>query len=62
MNPVYGQEEIDSVTDYINSGGWIMEHTKTREMEQMICPLYWCQVCTHGNKCNDWSISCINGR
>ena len=37
MNPVYGKEEIDSVTEYINSGGWIMEHTKTREMEQMIC-------------------------
>jgi len=37
MNPVYGQEEIDSVTEYINSGGWIMEHTKTREMEQLIC-------------------------
>ena len=37
MNPVYGQEEIDSVTDYINSGGWIMEHTKTREMEASIC-------------------------
>lgn len=37
MNPVYGEEEIQSVTEYINSGGWIMEHTKTREMEQMIC-------------------------
>ena len=37
MNPVYGSEEIDSVTDYINSGGWIMEHTKTREMEKTIC-------------------------
>lgn len=37
MNPVYGQEEINSVTEYMNSGGWIMEHTKTREMEQMIC-------------------------
>lgn len=37
MNPVYGQSEIDSVTEYINSGGWIMEHTKTREMEQLIC-------------------------
>ena len=37
MNPVYGDEEVTSVTDYISSGGWIMEHTKTREMEQMIC-------------------------
>jgi len=37
MNPVYGQEEINSVTEYMTSGGWIMEHTKTHEMEQMIC-------------------------
>ena len=37
MNPVYGKEEVDSVTDYINSGGWIMEHTKTRELESLIC-------------------------
>ena len=37
MNPVYGEEEIESVTEYIASGGWIMEHTKTREMERMIC-------------------------
>jgi perosamine synthetase len=37
MNPVYGKEEIESVTEYITSGGWIMEHTKTREMEQLIC-------------------------
>ena len=37
MNPVYGKEEIDSVIEYLNSGGWIMEHTKTREMEQLIC-------------------------
>ena len=37
MNPVYGKEEIDSVMDYLSTGGWIMEHTKTRELEQMIC-------------------------
>lgn len=37
MNPVYGEEEIKSVTDYLNTGGWIMEHTKTRELEKMIC-------------------------
>lgn len=37
MNPVYGVEEVNSVADYMSSGGWIMEHTKTREMEQLIC-------------------------
>lgn len=37
MNPVYCVEERYAVKRYINSGGWIMEHTKTREMEQMIC-------------------------
>ena len=37
MNPVYSIDECNSVKEYINSGGWIMEHTKTREMEQMIC-------------------------
>ena len=37
MNPVYGKEEVESVNEYINSGGWIMEHTKTRELESMIC-------------------------
>ena len=24
MNPVYGKEEVESVNEYINSGGWIM--------------------------------------
>lgn len=37
MNPVYCVEERNSVKEYIDSGGWIMEHTKTRELEQMIC-------------------------
>jgi len=37
MNPVYGSEEIESVVNYINSEGWIMEHTKTRELEKLIC-------------------------
>jgi perosamine synthetase len=37
MNPTYGAEETASVEQYINSGGWIMEHTKTREMEQQLC-------------------------
>ena len=37
MNPVYGKDEADSVNDYMNSGGWIMEHEKTRELEKLIC-------------------------
>lgn len=37
MNPVYELEEKNSVKEYIEGGGWIMEHTKTRELEQMIC-------------------------
>ena len=37
MNPVYGKEEIESVYNYVNSGGWIMEHDKTRELESLIC-------------------------
>lgn len=36
MNPVYGQEEINNVNNYMNSGSWIMEHTQTRTMEQML--------------------------
>ena len=40
MNPVYGKEEVESVNEYINSGGWIMEHTKTRELESMICNFF----------------------
>lgn len=37
MNPVYELEERNSVKEYIDGGGWIMEHTKTRELEKMIC-------------------------
>ena len=37
MNPVYSLEEKNSVKEYIEGSGWIMEHTKTRELEQMIC-------------------------
>jgi len=36
MNPVYGHDEVDSVNKYLSSGAWIMEHTKTRKMEQML--------------------------
>lgn len=37
MNPVYCTEEKNSVKNYLDSSGWIMEHTKTRELESLIC-------------------------
>lgn len=37
MNPVYCAEEKNSVRNYLDSSGWIMEHTKTRELESLIC-------------------------
>jgi len=36
MNPVYNSLEIDSVNSYLESGGWIMEHTQTRALEKLI--------------------------
>lgn len=36
MAPNYGSEEIQAVTDYLHSGGWLTEFKKTRELEAMI--------------------------
>jgi len=46
MEPCYGKEEIAAVTDYLESGGWIMEHKKTRELEQMICNFTGAKYCS----------------
>ena len=37
MHPVYCTDEKRSVQNYLDTGGWIMEHTQTRELENMIC-------------------------
>lgn len=36
MNPDYGQLEQERVQEYMKSGGWIMEHRVTRELEDRI--------------------------
>lgn len=36
MEPWLGEEEAAAVSDYLRSGGWLMEHDKTRKFESMI--------------------------
>ena len=36
MNPVFGKEETNAVTDYLNSGGWITEFSVTKQFEKML--------------------------
>jgi len=46
MEPWYGEEEIKAVTEYLKSGGWIMEFKKTRELEQMIRDFTGAKYCS----------------
>ena len=34
--PQFGKEEATALHDYIMSGGWCTEYTKTREFEEVI--------------------------
>ena len=36
MEPWLGEEEAAAVNDYMRSGGWLMEHDKTRQFESII--------------------------
>lgn len=36
MEPWFGEEEKRALTEYMDSGGWLTEYTKTKELEQMI--------------------------
>lgn len=36
VEPNYGEEEINSLVDYLNSGGWITEHTVTKSFDEKI--------------------------
>lgn len=46
MEPWYNHEEIQAVTDYLNSGGWIMEFSKTKELEEMIADYTGAKYCS----------------
>jgi len=37
IEPYYGEAEKKALMEYMDSGAWLMEHKKTRELEQMIC-------------------------
>src|ERR1700709_1951632 len=36
MEPWLGEEEAAAVSDYMRSGGWLMEHDKSRKLESII--------------------------
>ena len=36
VEPDVNQDDIDSVTDYLKSGGWLTEHKVTAELEEKI--------------------------
>lgn len=46
MEPAYGPEEINAVTEYLQSGGWVMEFKKTRELEAMIADYVGSKYCS----------------
>ena len=43
--PSYGREEIDAVNAYLNSGAWLTEFKKTRELEEMVCAFTGSKYC-----------------
>jgi len=45
IEPVHGIEEKEALMKYMDSGAWLMEHKKTRELEQMICDLTKSKYC-----------------
>lgn len=45
MEPSFDHREIKAVTDYMESGGWIMEFKKTQELEKMICDFTGAKHC-----------------
>lgn len=46
MEPWYGKEEKNAVIKYLDSGGWITEHKKTRELERMIADYTGSRFCS----------------
>jgi len=51
MEPSFGSEELKAVETYLKSDGWLTEHKKTREFEQMIADYVgtkYCSVVSNG--------------
>lgn len=46
MEPWYGAEEKKAIMEYLDSGGWLMEFKKTRELEKMICDFTGAKYCS----------------
>lgn len=46
MEPWYDDKEVKAVTEYLKSGGWITEHKKTKELEQMIADYVGAKFCS----------------
>ncbi len=45
MSPWFDDAETKACTEYMQSGGWLMEYTKTREFENMICEFTGAKHC-----------------
>lgn len=51
MEPWFDEKEADACYEYMKSGGWVMEHKKTREFEKMICDYtkaIYCHIVNNG--------------
>lgn len=51
MEPRFGQEEKQALTEYMDSGGWLTEYRKTHEFERMIADYVgsrYCAVLSNG--------------
>lgn len=46
MEPWFDNAEANAVYEYMNSGGWLMEFTKTRELEKLISNYTGAKYCT----------------
>lgn len=45
MQPNFGEEEAIACYNYMKSGGWVTEHTFTRQFEKMICEYTGAKYC-----------------
>lgn len=46
IEPNYGKEEVDAVTSYLRSGGWLTEFKKTKELEEMLARFTGAKYCS----------------